>query len=153
MFLLRSIKMTFETHGLIKKKKFFWNLIIWSLKDKKRWKWNENDPVLFPFKKSCIWKMNRMTCEYMQLTLLEAEIQLAYLRIWVTLLDKSKQPKPGQALKTKRTLFFCPPRQWLYKLHFFPLCDRESNYPLHIKRGWGLFQVHGCKAVEKHTVS
>lgn len=49
--------------------------------------------------------MNRMACEYIQLTLLEDEVQLAYSRIWVRLLGKLKQPVPGQILETE-ALFF-----------------------------------------------
>lgn len=49
--------------------------------------------------------MNRMACEYIQLTLLEDEVQLAYSRIWVRLLGKLKQPVPGQILEME-ALFF-----------------------------------------------
>lgn len=66
--------------------------------------------------------MNRLVCQYMQLTLLEAEVMLAYWRIWVRLLGKLKQPVPGQTLnnlKKKKKPKQNPKK--VYKLCIFSL--------------------------------
>lgn len=93
--------------------------------------------------------MNRMTCESRRLTILEAEVQLAYSRegtgCW------ANQNNWCQAGSRRSKTFLFNFNQRVYKLRVF-LCARESNHHLYIIYHWGLFQVPGCQRV-KHKVS
>lgn len=73
--------------------------------------------------------MNRLVCQYMQLTLLEAEVMLAYWRIWVRLLGKLKQPVPGQTLNNlkKKKKTETKPQEGVQTLHFFSLIEHLTT--------------------------